>query len=47
MTVDVKYATNKCESLGSENQLILHGNPSTMAKSVSQSCNVIFAECAI
>ena len=35
MTADVRHALNKCESLGSGKQLILHGNPSVMAKSFS------------
>ena len=29
---DVRYAINKCESLGSGKQLILHGNPSAIAQ---------------
>ena len=35
MTADVQYAINKCDSLGSGKQLILHGNPSTTAKNLS------------
>ena len=40
MTADVQYAINKCESLGSGKQLILHGNPSAIARGFSprQSC---------
>ena len=29
---EVKYAINKCESLGTGRQLILHGNPSAIAR---------------
>ena len=32
MTADVRYAINKCESLGSGKQLILHGHPSAIAQ---------------
>ena len=32
MTADVQYAINKCESLGSRKEWILHGNPSAIAK---------------
>ena len=35
MTVDVQYALNKFESLGSGKQLILHENPSAIAKDFS------------
>ena len=35
MTADVQHAINKCESLGSGKQLILHGNPSAIAKDFS------------
>ena len=35
MTADVQYAINKCESLDSGKQLILHGNPSAMAQDCS------------
>ena len=35
MTADVQYALNKCESLGSGKQLILHGNPQAIAKDFS------------
>ena len=34
-TADVQYTINKCESLGSGKQLILHGNPSAFAKDFS------------
>ena len=34
-TADVQYASNKCESLASGKQLILHGNPSAIAKDFS------------
>ena len=34
-TSDVQYAIDKCESLGSGKQLILHGNPSAIAKDFS------------
>ena len=34
MTADVQYAMNKCESLSSGKQLILHGNPSAIAQDV-------------
>ena len=45
LTLDVHYAINRCESLGSGRQLILHGNPSAMARDCShiwQSFDVIF-----
>ena len=32
---DVRYAINKCESLGSGKQLILHGHPSAIAQDFS------------
>ena len=32
ITADVQYARNKCESVGSGKQLILHGNPSAIAR---------------
>ena len=32
LTADVHYSINKCESLGSGKQLILHGNPSAIAR---------------
>ena len=32
MTADVQYASNKCESLCSRKHLILHGNPSAIAR---------------
>ena len=35
MTADVRYAMNKCESLGSGKQLILHGHPSAIAQDFS------------
>ena len=35
LTADVHYAINKCESLGSGRQLILHGNPSAIARDFS------------
>ena len=35
LTANVQFAVNKCESLGSEKQLILHGNPSAIAKDFS------------
>ena len=35
MTADVQYAIDKCESVGSGKQLILHGNPSALAKNIS------------
>ena len=35
MKADVQLAINKCESLGSGKQLILHGNPSAIAKDFS------------
>ena len=35
MTADVQCALDKCESLGSGKQLILHGNPSAIAKDFS------------
>ena len=50
MIAYVQYAINKCESLGPGKQLILHGNPSALARNVSlfwQSFDVIFAECAL
>ena len=37
-TADVQYAIDKCESLGSGKQLILHGNPSAIAKDFSRMC---------
>ena len=49
-TSDVQYVINKCESLGSGKQFILHGNPSAIAKDFSriwQSFDVIFAEYAL
>ena len=41
MTADVQYAINKCESLGSGKQLILHGNPSANAQDFSQHMAVL------
>ena len=35
MTADLQYAINKCESLISGKQLILHGNPSAIARDFS------------
>ena len=35
LTADVQYAIDKCESLGSGRQLILHGNSSVLAKDFS------------
>ena len=35
LTADVQYAVGKCESLGSGQQLILHGNSSALAGSFS------------
>ena len=32
ITTDVQYAINKCDSLGSGKRLILHGNPSAIAR---------------
>ena len=49
-TADVQYAINKCESVGSKQQLILHGNPSARAWNfprIWQSFDVIFAEYAL
>ena len=42
MTEDVQYATNKCESFGSGQQLILHGNQSAIAKDFSASPRRLF-----
>ena len=51
MKADVQLAINKCESLGSGKQLILHGNPSAIAKDFSPHVAVpqtsFFAEYAI
>ena len=47
---DVQYAINKCESLGSGKQLILHGNPSAIAQVFSPHMAVLrrhFSECAL
>ena len=41
LTADVHYAFNKCESLGSGKQLILHGNPSAMAGDFSPQMAVL------
>ena len=35
LSADVHYVINKCESLGSGKQLILHGNPSAIARDFS------------
>ena len=35
LTADVQHAINKCESLGPRQQLILHGNPPTIAATFS------------
>ena len=35
LTSNVQFAINECESLGSGKQLILHGNPSAIAKDFS------------
>ena len=32
VTADVQYNKNKCESLGPGQQVIIHGNPSALAK---------------
>ena len=47
MTTAVQQAINKCESLSSGKQLILHGNPSGIFHRIWQSFDVIFAEYAI
>ena len=36
MTADIQHALNKCESLGSGKQFILHGHPSAIAKDFSR-----------
>ena len=41
MTADVQYALDKCESLGSWKQLILHGNPSALAEDFSPRMSVL------
>ena len=41
LTADVHYAINECESLGSRKQLILHGNPSGIARDFSQHMTVL------
>ena len=41
VTADVQYATDKYESLGSGQQLILHGNPSVSAKDLSSHMAVL------
>ena len=50
LTADVHYAINKCESLVSGRQFILYGNPSVIARDVSQKMAVLrrhfFGECA-
>ena len=49
LTADVHYAINKCESLGSGKQLILHGNPSAIARDFfpAYGCpSTSFSECA-
>ena len=40
MTADVMYAIDKCESLVSGKRLILHGNPSAIAKDCSPHMDV-------
>ena len=35
LTADVQYAINKCESLGTGQQMILHGNPSAITRNFS------------
>ena len=35
LTADVQYNLNKCESLGPEQQFILHWNPSALARTIS------------
>ena len=50
MTAYVQYAIDKCESLGSGQQLILHGNPSVLGQDFprkGQSVEFIFAEYAL
>ena len=51
ITAYVQHGINKCESLRSGKQLILHGNPSVTAKSFSPQMAVLrrhfFAEYAI
>ena len=45
LTADVQYNLNKCESLGPEQQFILHWNPSALARifhRIWQSFDVIF-----
>ena len=41
ITADVQYAIDKCESLGAGQQLILHGNPSALAKDFSPKMAVL------
>ena len=41
LTADARYANDECKSLGSGKQLILHGNPSALAKDVSQHVAVL------
>ena len=45
LTADVHYAINKCESLGSGKQLILHGNPSAIARDFSPHMAVLRRHC--
>ena len=51
VTADVHCAINKCESWGSGKQLVLHGNPSALAKDSSPAhgspSTSFFAECAL
>ena len=51
LTADVQCAFNECESSGSGQQLILHGNPSALARDFSPHMAVLrrhfFAECAL
>ena len=42
VTAYVRYAINKCESLGSRKQLVFHGNPSAIRKDFLQSFDVFF-----
>ena len=47
LTADVRYASNKCESLGSGKQLKLHGNPLAIAMDFSSMSTSFFAENAL
>ena len=40
-TADLQYAINKCESLGSGEQMILHGNLSAIARNFSPHMSVL------